>query len=276
VTAWRAKLVAAAVMLAATVAVTAIVLLGTTLEPAHSTYTPRDPVLRRKSLYFYLPAGSHPAARALVFFFGNDIGFWAPHQELASDLASQGYAVIGYDVTHVIKSLPPGDTPAAARARDSIFASQVDTLLRVARHELHMERSPVILLGHSFGAELALWTAHRVVVPGLRGVVAMSPAARGHLMITLHDLANVGDPYEPGSVSVAATAAALPPTMRIALVRGDHDRLRSVDSAIIAAGGSRLRYYSIPMASHSLKHILIARYVVRSAVDWVAADRPVP
>ena len=31
----------------------------------------------------------------MIFFFGNDVGFWAPHRELADYLAGEGYAVVG-------------------------------------------------------------------------------------------------------------------------------------------------------------------------------------
>lgn len=266
----RARILAAGAVLAGVV-LAVILLVAESLPPARPDYVPADPALRRPWLYLYAPRSLRDPPRALVIFFGNDVGFWAAHQTLAADLASRDYAVVGVDVKPLIESLPPGDAAAAADARDSIFAAHVDTLVRASRDELHLQGRPVILLGHSLGAELAVWTAHHVAIPGLRGVVALSPAARGHLKITLRDLANVSDPHEPGSFSVADLAASLPPALRIALVRGDRDRLRAADSAIVAQGGRRLRYWSIPMAGHSLKRVLVARYVVRAAVDWVAA-----
>jgi hypothetical protein len=47
----------------------------------------------------------------------------------------------------------------------------------------------VVLGGHSIGAELAIWTAAHDTVPLLAGVLAMSPGERGHLRVTLGDLA---------------------------------------------------------------------------------------
>src|ERR1700724_921454 len=71
----------------------ALVALGCT--PAHSAYVPRDPELQREPLYFY-PARSRP--KAGVFFLGNDLGFWEPHQKLAERLANDGFGVVGFDV----------------------------------------------------------------------------------------------------------------------------------------------------------------------------------
>ena len=243
------------------------------LPAAHSEYVPRNPALRRASLFFYPShAGSGPAP-AFVFFFGNDVGFWSAHQELADDLAGQGYAVVGFDVKPLLASLPDGATATAATARDSMFSVALASLIRASRHELGMDARPVILAGHSVGAELAVWSAGHVAIPNLLGVVAISPGARGHLRITLSDLANAGDPDEPGSFSVAREVAALPASMRVALVRGDRDPYRYADSAIVAVGGQRVRLSIIPLAGHSLKRVILARYVVRNAVDWVLEEQ---
>lgn len=245
------------------------VLASMALPAAHSEYVPRNPALRRASLFFYPPHAGSGSAPAFVFFFGNDVGFWSAHQELADDLASQGYAVVGFDVKPLLASLPDGVTAAAAIARDSIFSVALASLVRASRHELGMDARPVILAGHSLGAELAVWSAGHVPIPDLLGVVAISPGARGHLRVTWSDIANAGDPDEPGSFSVAREVAALPSSMRVALVRGNHDRYRYADSAIVAAGGQQVRLSIIPLAGHSLKRVILARYVVRHAVDWV-------
>lgn len=266
----RATLIATIVAGALLIAGGVVLWVLRSLPPAHSDYVPRDPLLRRPTLYFYLPRPPQPPPAALVVFFGNDVGFWAAHQELASDLQAHGYAVVGWDIKPLIESLPRGDTPQAAAERAAVFSAQVDSILSATRHELALSSAPVVLMGHSFGAELALWTAAHVAIPGLRGVVAIAPAARGHLAITARDLANIGSPREPGSFSVAQTVSTLGPELRVALVRGEHDRLRGADSAIVAAGGARLRYWLIPFASHSLRNVIVARYAVRGAVDWVA------
>ncbi|MEO7216862.1 MAG: hypothetical protein ABI026_01590 [Gemmatimonadaceae bacterium] len=241
------------------------------LPAAHSEYVPHNPALRRADLFFYPPHADHGPARDFVFFLGNDVGFWSAHQDLAEDLAGQGYAVVGFDVKPLLTSLP-GDTTAAVR--DSIFGVVLASLVRASRHELGMDALPVILAGHSIGAELAVWSAGHVAIPDLLGVVAIAPGARGHLRITLSDMANAGDPDEPGSFSVAREVAALPTSVRVALVRGDHDPYRYADSAIVAAGRQRLRLSIIPLAGHSLKRVILARYVVRRAVAWVAEARP--
>jgi hypothetical protein len=55
--------------------------------PAVSHYRPRDARLRELPLTFYPSADEGRPPRAVVFFFGNDVGFWAAHQELAERLA---------------------------------------------------------------------------------------------------------------------------------------------------------------------------------------------
>ncbi len=237
--------------------------------PAHSAYIPRRSALRRASLFFYPPHAGTGPARALIFFLGNDFGFWSAHQQLADDLAGQGYAVVGMDVKPLLASLPGGSTTAAVTVRDSTFSAALSSLISAARHELGMDGRPVILAGHSLGAEIAVWSAGNVPVRGLIGVVAIAPGTRGHLRVTWSDITNAGDPYEPGSFSVAQEVAALPLSMRVALVRGDGDKYRYADSAIVAAGGRRIRLSIIPLAGHSLKSVILARYVVRHAVDWV-------
>ena len=200
----RLALVAALLALSVGLAVIA-------LPAAHSEYVPRNHALQNASLFFYPPhAGTGPAP-AFVFFFGNDVGFWSAHQELADD---------------------------------------------------------------SLGAEIAVWSAGHVPIPDLIGVVAISPGARGHLRASWRDITNAGEPDEPGSFSVAREVAALPPAMRVALVRGAHDSFRYADSAIVAAGGQRIQLAIVPLAGHSLKRVTLARYIVRNAVGWVIEGQP--
>ena len=61
------------------------------------------------------------------------------------------------------------------------------------------------------------------------------------------------------------------PGLRIALVRGASDNYREADPEILAAGGPRVKKFEIPFAGHSLKKILIARYVVLDAISWAIA-----
>ncbi len=67
-----------------------IALLVCGCAPAHSAYTPHDPALQTEPLYFYPARASSRHPKAAVFFFGNDVGFWEPHQKLAERLASHG------------------------------------------------------------------------------------------------------------------------------------------------------------------------------------------
>lgn len=231
-------------------------------------YVPHDAALRNASLSFY-PVRDAARPRAMLFFFGNDVGFWTPHQELASYLAGHGYSVVGLDMKPLLASLPDAEP-----ARDSVFRTRIGELLSGARHELAADSVPLVVGGHSLGAEVALWTAANVRLPRLQGVLAMAPGGRSHLRVSWLDLANAGDPTGPESFSVPEQVTRLPGDARLAVIRGDHDKYGYADPAILAAGGSRVRRYMVPFASHSLKRILIAKVVVLDALGWITAAPP--
>lgn len=258
---WRYAWVAATALALVALGLGALASLASS-APAPN-YVARDPSLRNASLSFYPSRGAaHP--RAVVFFFGNDIGFWEPHRELADFLAGHGYAVVGFDMRPLLASLPEEEPE-----RDSVFARRIRTLIARSRHELAADSVPLVIAGHSLGAEVALWTAAYVHPHRLEGVLAMAPGARSHLRVTWADLTNSGDPTGPGTFSVPRTVAVVPEPARIAVIRGDHDKYGYADPAILAAGGTRTRRYVVPFASHSLKRILIAKLVVLEALHWM-------
>ena len=236
--------------------------------PAVSRYEPRDPVLRSLPLYVYPAADASRPPRALVIFFGNDVGFWRPHQRLAERLASAQYTVVGVDLLPIFARLP--DEPAR---RERAFASLVGDVISRSERELHTGDAPVVIAGHSIGAEVAMWAAARVHPAGLQGVLAMAPSVRGHLRATLADRLGRGDPTEPGSFSVADEIRRVPPGVRIALVRGESDRYRYADPQLIPAGGARLEHWAVPFASHSLRNLLVAGPIVENALGWTLAPR---
>lgn len=226
-------------------------------------YVAHNPELRGQPIYFY-PARTAERPRAVVFFFGNDIGFWTPHQQLAEYLSDLGYSVIGFDMRTFLAQLPQG--PAA---RDSAFVARIVPLVATARKEINAESIPLVIAGHSLGAEVAIWTAAFAHEPGLAGVVAIAPGLRSHLEVSASDLVNGAEPSGPGSFSVPGTLHSIPAGVRVAILRGSHDKYRYADSALIAAGGNRVHDYIIPFASHSLKRIIVAKPVVREAMDWI-------
>lgn len=247
-------------------AIAALALLGACPAPARARYVARDAWLRAQPLYFY-PAVGTPA-RAVVFLFGNDVGFWKAHQELAERLRARGYDVIGFDVRRYIETLPE---PRASR--ESAFVAGMHAIVPRAVHELGADSLPLVLGGHSFGASLAIWLAARAAPQRTVGVLALSPTARAHMRVTPLDLANVTDPHGPGSFSVADDVAAMPRGMRLALVRGASDWRRSSDSALRAGARGAVRYTVIPLAGHSLKSLTIAGPMIGWAVDWLTASR---
>ena len=226
------------------------------------TYVAHDPLLRRPSLLFYVPAPAAPRPKALVLFLGNDVGFWEPHQELAARLLDAGYAVVGLDIREYLSHLPAGEPQ-----RDRIFADSIVPLIAAIHREVG-DSLPLVLGGHSFGAEVAFWIAQHHEPPGLVGILAMSPRSSGHLFVTAMDLANE-EAHGEGAWSTIEAARVIDPRVRIAIVRGSKDQFAVHDSAFAAAGGSRLRRYPVPFAAHSLKKLLIAGPIVEHAVAYL-------
>lgn len=228
---------------------------------AHSIYQPRDPQLRHEPLYFY-PARGQLKPKAGVFFLGNDLGFWGPHQKLAQRLADHGYAVVGFDIKAFLERYPD-----SAAFRDSVLVHDVPLLMKRSLHELGADSGPIVLAGHSFGADLALWTEANARLPGVVGILALGPTRRDHPTVTIRDQINSGEPSEPGSFAVADEIRNTPATVRIALMRGASDKERASDREFIAAGGSRMSYTIIPFASHSLKSLIIVGPMIEHALD---------
>lgn len=235
-------------------------------QPAVSAYTPRDPVLRRLPLYFYPAADSTHAPRAFVFFFGNDVGFWEAHQELATRLAGDDYTVVGFDVKQFFGTLP--DAPAA---RDSAFAASITPIIQRSRHELGADSLPLVIGGHSIGAEIAIWTAAHAAPPNTVGVLALSPGMRSHLRVAMSDLLNQGEPHDPGSFDVPTQIAATSPPVRFAIVRGGSDKYGYADSALIAAAPDRVRRFGVPFAGHSMKKLTLAGPIIVRAMSYLLA-----
>jgi len=239
------------------------VLLGAACSGATTSYVPRDPMLRGSPLYYYRPRGG-VTPRALLFFFGNDVAFWEAHQRLAERLAARGYDVVGFDVRRYFYTV--SDTGAARTAR---VASDIDTLLAHVRRELGDTRIPVVLGGHSLGADQAAWVAANAPPPGLIGVLMVSPTARSHLYATFEDRANLGESTEPGSFSAAELVRRLRRAVRVAVIRGGHDPYRSSDSAILAAGAGHVTYSNVPFAGHSMHSLIIAAPIIGRALDRI-------
>jgi pimeloyl-ACP methyl ester carboxylesterase len=246
------------------VALIALVILGCT--PAHSAYIPRDRELQREPLYFYPAAGVLGHPKAGVFFLGNDLGFWQAHQKLAERLASHGYAVVGFDVKKFLDRLPD-----SALLRDSVLAHDVPPLIKRSLHELGADHVPIVIAGHSFGADIALWTEANAPIPGVVGVLALGPTRRDHPTITLRDQINSGEPTEPGSFAIDEQIRNTPAKVHIALLRGASDKERTSDRGFIVAGDSRMSYTVIPFASHSLRSLIIAGPLIERALDHLVA-----
>ncbi len=226
-------------------------------------------MLRAPEVSVYPPT---PPLRGTIVFFGNDVGFWQPHQELADFLSRQGYAVIGYDLRNLLKSNV--DHPLVER--NAIIGDSIARLMSASLAEFHGEKLPLVLMGHSLGAEVAIWAGAHIAQPQITGIVAMAPGGRGHLAITPLDFLSSALPKGPDSFSMADLVKSTSPQIRIAIVRGASDGYGGADPQIVAAGPGHVQKFSIPFAGHSLKRILLARYVVERALDWVLQMNAAP
>ena len=227
------------------------------------TRVPRDPNLRGQ-VFLYSAADSTRPPRAVIFFFGNDIGFWRPHRALAASLARSQYAVAGFDMRSLLARLPD-----RGAKRDSAFIAAIEPIIARSRHELGADSVPLIIAGHSLGAEIAIWTAAHACQPDVVGVLAMSPGSRSHLRVSVSDIMNGPEPTEPGSFSVADAVGEVPADERIAIIRGTKDKLTSADAALMAAGRDRIQRFSVFLAGHSLKGLTMAGFETHRAVDWL-------
>lgn len=226
---------------------------------APPNYVARDAELRAAPLRFY--RAEH--ARAFVWFLGNDVGFWGAQQRLAASLAAHDMDVVGLDLRAWLAARPNERPDARAAA----LRGAMQDLIARSRRELGDTALPVVLAGHSVGAEAALWLAASDALPW-RGVVAISPGSRGHLKVTASDLA-FGEPTEQGSFAVDSVLHAIPSTIRVAVVRGAGDRLRGVDASLVRAR-PEVRLEVVPLAGHSMRRLFIAGPMIENAMAWAA------
>ena len=228
-----------------------------------SAMVPADTALRHPWIYFYPTHRPGPAA-GIAVLFGNDVSFWEPHQDLAWRIADEGWSVIGIDLRRFLNTLP-GDEPQ----RDSAVARALPALIVRGRHALAGDDLPLIVGGHSFGAEVAIWLAAKQPPAHLVGVMPINTRGSGHLFITARDWMNE-EASGAWSFSTVDLVRKINPRVRIALVRSEHDRFALHDSAFQVAGGSRLRRFVIPLASHSLRSVLVAKPVIARAVRFLS------
>jgi pimeloyl-ACP methyl ester carboxylesterase len=230
----------------------------------HAPVVPMDPLLRQAGVLLYPSTDGARPPRAVVFFFGNDVGFWRPHKLLASHLSERGIAVAGFDLRDLLHSLP---VMPPERART--FVARIVPIIERSRAALGGASVPLVIAGHSLGAEVALWTAAHALRGEVAGVMAMAPGSRSHLDATLSDILNGPEPTGPGSFSVSDEVRAVPSGERIAIVRGSSDQYRIADVRLVPAGGARLHRFVVPFAGHSLKGGILVADAVQRAMDWL-------
>jgi hypothetical protein len=157
---------------------------------------------------------------------------------------------------------------------DSLVAGTVAELLEHARHEFHDDSLPIVISGHSLGADCAAWTVAHVQIRNLAGLLMLSPTRRSHLYATVRDRAFLGEPTEPGSYAASEMIPLLPAGIPVVVMRGDNDSHnigdRDLVRAIIMSGHAtsvNMAYKKIPLAGHSLRSLVIVGPVIVSVLD---------
>lgn len=185
--------------------------------------------------------GADAAAGVAVLLHG---GYWRARYDrslqepVARDLASRGWAVWNVDYRGVDPAGGPGG-PGTSTGTFADVASALDLLPRVAA-DLRLPLRRVVVVGHSAGGTLALWSAarHRLpdgapgARPALRPAAVIAQAAVCDLVSgareglgegAVRDLMG-GTPEDlPREYGRACPAALLPLGVPIALVTGDAD-----------------------------------------------------
>ena len=141
----------------------------------------------------------------------------------------RGWTALGRD--------PENDIRRRGAIRDSAFITAIEPTIDRSRYELRADSTPLIIAGHSLGAEIATWTAAHTCQPRVADAIGEVP----------------GDEH-------------------IALIRGTKDKLTSADAALMAAGGDRIERFSVILAGHSLQGLSMAGFETHHAVVWLLAS----
>lgn len=106
-------------------------------------------------------------------------GFWRPaYDRVHTGPMAIAVAAAGWTAASLEYRRQPGDPDATLT---DIAAAVAKLPALTSRHD-----GSIVLVGHSAGGHLALWAAARLEEPGLRGSVALAPAADLRLADSLH------------------------------------------------------------------------------------------
>jgi acetyl esterase/lipase len=210
-----------------------------------------------------LPESGDPPHPVAVFLHG---GFWRERwlrdtiEPLAVDLARRGYAT--WNVEYRRAGPSGGGWPETC----ADVAAAVDEL---ARLEVSLDLSRLVVVGHSAGAQLAAWVVHRrgldsaklvepAAVVSLAGVVDLAECARRGLGESRNPVASFlgGHPDErPERYAAASPISNVPLGIPQVVVQGLRDSPDFVDMnrafvAAARAAGDRVSYHEPAGADH--------------------------
>lgn len=214
----------------------------------------------------YVPTTTRPAVVCLLHG-----GFWRmPYGReefgpVARDLASRGLAVWNMEYRRL--GAPSGGWPGTFHD----VAAGIDHLASVVAEGAELDLSRVIVVGHSAGGHLALWSAARGRTQSiLRGPTRVQPAAAAGLAAVV-DLARsftlnagngavrellAGSPSEhPARYAAASPMALLPLGVHHLIVHGAADEALPIETArdyvrAAVAAGDSIQFSELPHAGH--------------------------
>lgn len=240
--------------------------------PGGSAAAPQRGVVERQMsvhahvLTLHVVPADQARPRALLVYATGDGGWRGKDREVFTQMASWGYAVVGFSAPQYLAHLPgaAGTTTPVGLAAD--YAAIVDE----GRRALHLDQGvPAILVGVSRGADLAVAAAGQPrLQPWLGGVVAMALTREEEYV---HRRRRPGVALE--LYTYLPRLGALPVTV----IQSTQDNyLNAHDArALFGPDTSRRAFHAIDATNHSFKGARPALYrTLRDALAWTEARMP--